>query len=89
MNLLLYAEARQTLAQRRGQPEASGASSFSLYEPVTLSDTLFEELGYYGALEETAERDAVDWTDWRQWPADSTHRQPWTTRPVLPLPASG
>lgn len=53
MNLLLYAEARQTFARQRGE---AAQDSNPLPE---LPDSLFEELGYYGALD-TDETDETD-----------------------------
>lgn len=57
MNLLLYAEARISLSRQRGAPalhDTTPVRANSLWGNVnamTLPDSLFEELGYYGALE--------------------------------------
>lgn len=53
MNLLLYAESRTILARTSGDStpaHPSGPTTFDL--SISLPDSLFEELGYFGALEE-------------------------------------
>ena len=66
MNLLLYIEARQTLARQRGEMYAACPAGTGGPEPLpALPDALFEELGYYGAIdsEETRESDPDDLDD--------------------------
>ena len=62
MNLLLYVEAKNTLAQLRGaQPRTNHAPLYANMA-VGLPDEIFEELGYFGALEtdEAADADLDD-----------------------------
>lgn len=52
MNLLLYTEAKMELARRGGEPPAARMSGLWNDMDITLPDSLFEELGYTGALDE-------------------------------------
>ncbi|MBP6786265.1 MAG: hypothetical protein KA170_01650 [Candidatus Promineofilum sp.] len=65
MNLLLYTEARMKLAQRDDQPATARPAGVWDAMDVTLPDSLFEELGYFGALEadEAADDDLDDLFD--------------------------
>ena len=54
MNLLLYAEARRTLTRRRGQPTTQQWIGDRL---PSLPDSIFEELGYFGATAATGDAD--------------------------------
>ena len=71
MNLLLYAEARISLSRQRGAPALHDTTSVranSLWGNVnamTLPDSLFEELGYFGALDtsESAESGDIEGDD--------------------------
>jgi hypothetical protein len=70
MNLLLYIEARQTLARQRGETSVARPVGSGEPEPLpALPDALFEELGYYGAIEDqkTPESNPVDLDDLFQW----------------------
>lgn len=62
MNLLLYAEARNTLAQQRGERPTTDHAPLYADMSAGLPDEFFEELGYFGALEEdeTADVDLDD-----------------------------
>jgi hypothetical protein len=87
MNLLLYTEARQTLAQRRARLNA-GLPRHSDCDPVSLPDSLFAELGYFGALEELHDGATAGAETWQRWPAGLTRDQLWAARPVIALPTS-
>jgi len=52
MNLLLYTEAKMKLAQRDGEPATARPDGLWDDMDITLPDSLFEELGYTGALDE-------------------------------------
>jgi len=52
MNLLLYTEAKMKLAQRDGGPTTARQDGLWGDMDITLPDSLFEELGYTGALDE-------------------------------------
>ena len=62
MNLLLYVEAQNTLAQLRGSKPRTDQAPLYPDMAVGLPDELFEELGYFGALEtdEAADADLDD-----------------------------
>ncbi|MCA9867548.1 MAG: hypothetical protein KIS95_08185 [Anaerolineae bacterium] len=62
MNLLLYAEARHTLARQRGETPRTDRAPLFQDMAAGLPDEIFEELGYFGALdeEEAAEIDLDD-----------------------------
>ena len=60
MNLLLYAEAKNTLARQRGEGTPPHLPNLWTATEMALPDFLFEELGYFGAIEE---EDAVDAAD--------------------------
>lgn len=62
MNLLLYIEARMKLARRDGKPTATQPTGLWDDMDVTLPDSLFEELGYFGAID-TNGADACPITD--------------------------
>ena len=57
MNLLLYAEARISLSRQHGAPAPHDSAPlwtnplWGNIEAMTLPDSLFEELGYFGALD--------------------------------------
>lgn len=52
MNLLLYTEARISLSRRHGAPApVESTPLWDHIEAMTLPDSLFVELGYFGALE--------------------------------------
>ena len=67
MNLLLYTESKIALTRLAdGDPEAAELSTLLLDPAQALPDSLFEELGYYGALDgdgPTGE-DSFDLLDW-------------------------
>jgi hypothetical protein len=65
MNLLLYAEARNTLARQQGERIPARLPTIWNATEMALPDSLFEELGYYGALDEdeTTETDGDDSLD--------------------------
>lgn len=65
MNLLLYAEARNTLARQRGESPPTRFPNLWNATEMTLPDSLFEELGYFGALgeDEAADADGDDSMD--------------------------
>lgn len=53
MNLLLYAESRQALSRNSGETNPSVVPHTYFLDPAAyLPDSLFEELGYFGALDE-------------------------------------
>ena len=52
MNLLLYTEAKMKLARRQGEATAARLTGLWNDTDITLPDSLFEELGYFGAVEE-------------------------------------
>lgn len=51
MNLLLYTEAKMKLARRLGEVTTTRPTGLWNDTDVTLPDSLFEELGYFGAVE--------------------------------------
>ena len=51
MNLLLYTEAKMKLAQRDGERTTARQDGLWGDMDITLPDSLFEELGYTGALD--------------------------------------
>lgn len=75
MNLLLYAESKYTLARANGEPVTTHAARLALHDlaPI-LPDSLFEELGYFGALDEddtetdTGEESVEDFLRWMSEP---------------------
>jgi len=53
MNLSLYIESKFIVSHLQGEPLPAGSSHLWLAEsPPSLPDALFEELGYFGALDE-------------------------------------
>lgn len=70
MNLLLYTEAKMKLARRHGEQTAARLSGLWNDMDIALSDSLFEELGYTGALDnEPSEEEGEDALDdlFRYW----------------------
>ncbi len=51
MNLLLYTEATMKLARQDGEPTTAQPTGLWDDMDITLPDSLFEELGYTGALD--------------------------------------
>lgn len=52
MNLLLYAESKFILARLMGEPIPAGSSRlWAADPPPALPESLFAELGYFGALD--------------------------------------
>jgi len=51
MNLLLYTEARMKLVRRDEEPTTVQPTGLWDDMGVTLPDSLFEELGYFGAID--------------------------------------
>ncbi len=61
MNLLLYTEARMKLARHPGKPTVAELDCPWDDMDITLPDSLFAELGYFGALDtDEAGADATD-----------------------------
>lgn len=56
MNLLLYTESKHILARQRGEPvqttQGKPTDIWNTEQLPSLPDSLFEELGYFGALDE-------------------------------------
>lgn len=55
MNLLLYTQSRITLSHLRHNPTPGNRQNRDDIEAMTLPDSIFEELGYFGALDESTE----------------------------------
>ncbi len=71
MNLLLYTESKIALARLADEEHnATELDTISMDPTEALPDSLFEELGYYGALDEDAQA-AVDSFDLLDWFAES------------------
>lgn len=71
MNLLLYTESKNILARLNGATALSTEPSTVLPDPTyALPDALFEELGYFGALEEEEEADDDDLDELVRWFAE-------------------
>lgn len=58
MNLLLYTQSRISLSRLRDVPTSGDSPIWGNIDAMTLPDSVFEELGYFGALDETDEIEA-------------------------------
>jgi hypothetical protein len=84
MNLLLYSEARQALNRHRNQGQRDDSLRLWHEDLAPLPDAIFEELGYFGALDETIEQDPDEESDWLEWCAVPAPGREWAARPAVP-----
>lgn len=72
MNLLLYTESKIALAHLAdGESNATELHTISIDPAEALPDALFEELGYYGALDEDSQAGENSFDGLMDWFAES------------------
>ena len=60
MNLLLYTEAKMKLARQHGKPTGARLTGVWNDIDISLPDSVFEELGYPGALDQNPSEEEGD-----------------------------